>query len=117
MFSADEEAILMMPSSLMSTLAPDSSTISRITLPPEPITSRILSVGICRVSIFGAYSEKPCGAESDLFISPKICRRPSLACAKACFMMSGVMPAILMSICNEVMPDAVPATLKSMSPR
>ena len=32
-------------------------------------------------------------------------------------MISLVMPAILMSICSEVMPSAVPATLKSMSPR
>ena len=32
-------------------------------------------------------------------------------------MISSVMPAILMSICSEVMPSAVPATLKSMSPR
>ena len=32
-------------------------------------------------------------------------------------MISSVMPAILMSICSEVMPSSVPATLKSMSPR
>ena len=32
-------------------------------------------------------------------------------------MISSVMPGILMSICSEVMPSAVPATLKSMSPR
>ena len=32
-------------------------------------------------------------------------------------MISGVMPAILMSICSEVTPCSVPATLKSMSPR
>ena len=32
-------------------------------------------------------------------------------------MIAGVMPATLMSICSEVMPFAVPATLKSMSPR
>ncbi len=32
-------------------------------------------------------------------------------------MISSVMPSILMSICSEVMPPAVPATLKSMSPR
>ncbi len=42
-----------MPSSLMSTLAPEVSTISRITLPPEPITSRILSVGMFMVSMRG----------------------------------------------------------------
>ena len=32
-------------------------------------------------------------------------------------MISSVMPAILMSICSEVTPSVVPATLKSMSPR
>ena len=32
-------------------------------------------------------------------------------------MISSLMPWILMSICSEVMPFAVPATLKSMSPR
>ena len=32
-------------------------------------------------------------------------------------MISSVMPWILMSICSEVTPSAVPATLKSMSPR
>ncbi|MNI68060.1 hypothetical protein D3C73_1237320 [compost metagenome] len=32
-------------------------------------------------------------------------------------MISSVIPAILMSIWSEVMPSAVPATLKSMSPR
>ena len=41
-----EEAILIVPSSSMLILAPVFSTISRITLPPVPITSRILSVGI-----------------------------------------------------------------------
>ena len=32
-------------------------------------------------------------------------------------MISSVIPVILMSICSEVTPSAVPATLKSMSPR
>ena len=32
-------------------------------------------------------------------------------------MISSVMPWILMSICSEVTPSEVPATLKSMSPR
>ena len=43
---AFDEAILTVPSSSMLILAPVFSTISRMTLPPEPITSRILSVGI-----------------------------------------------------------------------
>ena len=40
------DATLTEPSSSMLILAPVFSTISRITLPPVPITSRILSVGI-----------------------------------------------------------------------
>ena len=43
--------------------------------------------------------------------------RPPLAWLRATFMISSVMPAILMSICSEVTPTSVPATLKSMSPR
>jgi len=36
---------------LMSTFAPESSTISRMTLPPDPITSRIfVRLGCCIVS-------------------------------------------------------------------
>ena len=46
----------MVPSSSMLILAPVFSTISRITLPPVPITSRILSVGILMVSMRGANS-------------------------------------------------------------
>jgi hypothetical protein len=44
-------------------------------------------------------------------------RRPAVAWVSAWRMISSVMPATLMSICSEVMPLAVPATLKSMSPR
>ena len=107
-----------MPSSSMLILAPVFSTISRITLPPVPITSRILSVGIFIVSMRGANS--PSSARAPviaLLISPRMCRRPSRAWASATRMISSVMPAILMSICSEVTPSLVPATLKSMSPR
>ena len=44
--SASTAATLMVPSSSMSILVPVCSLISRITLPPVPITSRILSFGI-----------------------------------------------------------------------
>jgi hypothetical protein len=37
-------ATLIVPSSSMSILVPVCSVISRITLPPEPMTSRILSL-------------------------------------------------------------------------
>ncbi len=43
--------------------------------------------------------------------------RPAWACSSATRMISSVMPVILMSICSEVTPFSVPATLKSMSPR
>src|SRR6476661_7764124 len=43
------EATFTVPSSSMLILAPVFSTISRITLPPVPITSRILSVAILKV--------------------------------------------------------------------
>ena len=54
--SALAEATFTVPSSSMSILAPVFSTISRITLPPEPITSRILSTGIFSTSMRGACS-------------------------------------------------------------
>jgi len=64
---------LTTPSSLMSTLAPVVATISRITLPPVPITSRILSVGMEMVSIFGANSPTSSrGASMALFISTRM---------------------------------------------
>ena len=66
------------------------------------------------------------GAQSDIFsrgalITEFIRRRMNSlalrACSRASAMISPVMPSILMSICSAVMPFAVPATLKSMSPR
>ena len=49
-------------------------------------------------------------------ISPRMCSRPARAWSSALLMISEVMPVTLMSICSAVMPCAVPATLKSMSP-
>ena len=70
------------------------------------------------VVIFGAVSASASRADPmALAISPRMCRRPSLAWASALSMISRVMEVILMSICSEVIPSAVPATLKSMSPR
>ena len=54
--SASTAATLIVPSSSMSILAPVTSAISRITLPPEPITSRILSLGMVIVVMRGALS-------------------------------------------------------------
>ena len=52
-----DEAILTVPSSSMSILVPETSVISRIILPPGPMMSRILSVGILIVVMRGAKSE------------------------------------------------------------
>ena len=53
--SASTAAMEMVPSSSMSILAPVSSIIPRITLPPVPITSRILSGSIFIVTMRGAH--------------------------------------------------------------
>ena len=109
---------MIVPSSPMSILAPENSTISRITLPPVPITSRIFSLGTVITVILGALAATPPRfSVSARLISPRMCRRPSCACPNAIFMISKVMEVILMSICSAVMPASVPATLKSMSPR
>ena len=47
----------ILPSSSMSILTSHSAQIFWMVLPPEPITSRILSVSILMVSILGAYLE------------------------------------------------------------
>ena len=116
--SIEVAATLMVPSSSMSILVPVCSVISRITLPPEPITSRILSFGTLITVMRGAVAATSERLPDRPFaISPRMCRRPSLACSSAIFMISKVMDVILMSIWSEVMPCSVPATLKSMSPR
>ena len=101
----------------MSTLAPETSTISLITFPPDPITSLILSEGTFIVSILGAWIEKSDVPDKAVFISFKMWIRPTFAWSNAFSIMSGVIPAILISICSEVIPASVPATLKSISPR
>ena len=54
-WATSDELILITPSSSMSTLAPVVATISRMTLPPVPMISRILSLGTDIVSIRGAW--------------------------------------------------------------
>ncbi len=89
----------------------------RIILPPGPMTSRILSTGILIVMIRGANVEMwPRGSASVSAILPRMCSRPARACVSASRITLAVMPLTLMSICSAVMPFAVPATLKSMSP-
>ena len=70
----------MVPSSSMSTLVPVCSVISRITLPPEPITSRIFSLGTLITVMRGAVAAtSPRAPVRPLLISPRMCSRPSRA--------------------------------------
>ena len=89
-----------------------------IFFPPGPIIRRIMSGFTKSSTCCGAYLES-CfrGSAIALAISPSICRRPSCACCMAARIISVVNPVILMSICTPVTPSAVPAILKSMSPR
>ena len=97
--AGSDDDTLITPSSSMSTLAPVVATISRITLPPVPITSRIFDLSIVKVSIRGACADSSSRVSPSAFaISPRMCARPSFACASATFMISSVIPAILMSI-------------------
>ena len=101
----------------MSTLTPVWSWMPRTTLPPGPITSRIFSGLIRIVTKRGA-----CGGSSGRgsAIASRIREstnsRASRAWRSAVAMISRETPATLMSIWSPVMPSAVPATLKSMSP-
>ena len=109
---------MTVPSFSMSMVVPVSSVIARMTAPPLPMTSRIFSGSIFIVMMVGAHSDIVSrGFDSTLAISPRMCRRASRAWSSATFMISLVIPSILMSICSAVTPSAVPATLKSMSPR
>ena len=111
-------AIFTVPSSVISMLVPVSSVNARMTAPPLPITSRILSGLIFIVMMRGAKADISVFALLiAVFIIPKMCARPSFACAKATCIICEVIPVILISICSAVIPSSVPATLKSISPR
>ena len=102
----------------MSIWQPVSSVIFLITLPPGPMTSRILSGWMCRIVIRGANGDISArGAGSTSRIRPRMNSRPTRACSSAFFMISNEIPPIFVSIWNAVMPSVVPVTLKSMSPR
>ena len=115
--SSSFDATLTVPSSSTSMRTPVRSMMLRMVLPPGPMTSRILSTGILMVTMRGAKVEMFERASGRVArIRSRMCSRPARACSSASRMMAGVMPPILMSICRAVMPEAVPATLKSMSP-
>ena len=110
-------AIWIVPSSSTLIWVPVSAVIWRITLPPAPMTSRILSTGILMVVMRGAYGESSLRlALMTAVILSRIVMRATRACSSASRRISFVMPETLMSICRAVTPSAVPVTLKSMSP-
>ena len=77
-------AIETVPSSSTSIFAPVSSTKARITLPPGPITSRILSGLILILMIRGAWSDISArGSGRACCIALRMWRRPFFACSSA----------------------------------
>ena len=108
----------IMPSSSISMVVPVSSWMPRMTTPPLPMTSRILSGLILILMMRGAKLES--SVREPLiacFICSRMCRRASRAWSSATCMMPLLMDSIFRSICSAVTPLTVPATLKSMSPR
>ncbi len=115
--ASSEEAIDTRPESSTSILQPVSSMIDRIVFPPEPMTSRMRSLGICIVKMRGAYGEMlGRGFSRAAAIFSRMWSRPFRACSSACSRTARGRPWILMSICRAVIPSVEPATLKSMSP-
>ena len=89
-----------------------------MTLPFGPMTSPILSIGISKLTIFGAPSATwSRGAGSAAVITSRILSRATLACWSAWASTSEGSPSIFVSSCRAVTVSAVPATLKSMSPK
>ena len=120
-FSLFTPEISILPISPISSIAitvSKSFCICWMIFPPGPITAPMNSLGISSTSIFGACGlTSVLGASMVFNISPRIWRRPSLACFKAVSMMSIESPWILISIWQAVIPSAVPVTLKSISPK
>ena len=84
----------------MSILAPVSVQIFWMVLPPEPMTSRILSTGIFMEIILGAYSETSArgSAMQGSIISLRISSRAFRVRSKASAMISMVRPLFFRSI-------------------
>jgi hypothetical protein len=105
------------PSSWMSMSAPVIATISLILLPLGPITSPILSTGMCRVRILGALGLTSLrGSGIAWSITSRIFKRASFAWSSAPARTSPGSPVTFMSSWIAVTMSFVPATLKSMSP-
>ena len=107
-----------MPSSSTLMSAPVSAWMVLIILPFGPMTSPIFSTGISNASIFGAFSPTSSrGPGIASAMTPRIASRASLAWFRALARTSAGMPSILVSNWSAVTNSAVPATLKSMSPK
>ena len=89
-----------------------------MTLPLGPMTSPILSIGISIETILGALAATSVrGSAMAPAMTSRILRRASLAWSRALASTSAGRPSILVSSCRAVTASAVPATLKSMSPK
>ena len=108
----------IMPSSSTEMSAPVSAWMALMTLPFGPMTSPILSIGISKLTTFGAVSPTSARGSAMAFcMTSRIARRASLACCSAWARTSAGRPSILVSSCRAVTNSDVPATLKSMSPK
>ena len=75
--ASSDDAMLMRPSSSTSIFTPVRSTMLRMVLPPEPMTSRIFSTGILIVMMRGAKVEMSARAVPSVSaILPRMCMRP-----------------------------------------
>ena len=104
--------------SSMVIVAPVSSCICWIILPPGPIIAPINSLGISKASIRGTcgfISGRGSGMVSSIL--PRMCSRPAFACINAFSKISKLRPSHLISICVAVKPSLVPVVLKSISPK
>ena len=81
------------------------------------MTSPILSTGILTAMTRGANSESSSGVSIAEFRTSRMCRRASRACFRAAARTEAGMPSSLVSSWMAVTNSAVPATLKSMSPK
>ena len=100
----------------MEICAPVSSWIALIVLPFGPISSPILSTGICTLMTRGAVGAISSGASIAAFSTFRIVRRASRAWVSAPASTDDGMPSSLVSSWIAVTNSLVPATLKSMSP-
>ena len=99
--SSSGAATVTVPSSSISTFAPDNSTISLIVAPPLPMTAAISFLSTITFSIFGVYCDTSAlDLLIALFISFRISIRPCFAWLKAFSIISNVIPVILISICK-----------------